>query len=543
MMYQSQYVETKYFGLLVTVLHMSHTVHTAGVSRLMMQKFNKTLLSSLLCLGPFCVQAATTLDQQTHLDDMASTNALDLEELNALARIFVAEDGSIALGLNTTAQSGNSVAIGSGAMAEGGSFTGYAGTKNYAATAIGADVKATADYATALGANSRATEKSATALGREAMADAEGGIAIGWGAITRAIGDSSSAKNAIALGKQAKAESDNATALGASSTAHGLGSVALGHFAGAYKEGSVAIGADAKSNVKGSIAIGQNALVEAKDIKGADVTSYLTNIVNQDASFGVVSFGQKSTRFNVPDTTRRLTFVAGGIDDTDAANIAQLKVLHGKISNLANEIQGLAVNDAQINLSQSVQRQLENYQQQLDTLNEQYSSLATGQDLDQTQLLQQQDQAIQQTQAKVDELEAHLQTQAETLDTYGEQFAVQATSLADLQATMAESIPALEHDVKQLNHRVDHLNQQVERNRKRADAGVAGAIAIASLPQPTANGRTSVGMAMGFSGGESALSMGAVHNFMQGKASLKVGTSFNSQDKASGGFGLGWTFN
>jgi hypothetical protein len=52
-----------------------------------------------------------------------------------------------------------------------------------------------------------------------------------------------------------------------------------------------------------------------------------------------------------------------------------------------------------------------------------------------------------------------------------------------------------------------------------------------------------MGMAMGFNGGESAISRGVVHNFMQGKASVKVGTSYNSQDKASGGVGFGWTFN
>ncbi|MEG1710147.1 MAG: YadA-like family protein [Acinetobacter sp.] len=48
---------------------------------------------------------------------------------------------------------------------------------------------------------------------------------------------------------------------------------------------------------------------------------------------------------------------------------------------------------------------------------------------------------------------------------------------------------------------------------------------------------------MGFNDGQSAVSMGAVHNFMEGRASVKVGTSYNSQDKASGGVGFGWTFN
>ncbi|MEG1710146.1 MAG: hypothetical protein RR285_15765, partial [Acinetobacter sp.] len=79
------------------------------------------------------------------------------------------------------------------------------------------------------------------------------------------------------------------------------------------------------------------ALVEAKDIKAAGVKSYLTEIENQDATFG-----KKATRFNEKDTTRRLTFVAGGIDDTDAVNVAQLKVLDGKITIVESNMQNLS---------------------------------------------------------------------------------------------------------------------------------------------------------------------------------------------------------
>lgn len=64
--------------------------------------------------------------------------------------------------------------------------------------------------------------------------------------------------------------------------------------------------------------------------------------------------------------------------------------------------------------------------------------------------------------------------------------AEQTASIADLQQTMSNFIPSIDSRFESLNSRVDDLNNRVEDNRKRAaDAGVARAIAIASLPQPT----------------------------------------------------------
>jgi hypothetical protein len=42
-------------------------------------------------------------------------------------------------------------------------------------------------------------------------------------------------------------------------------------------------------------------------------------------------------------------------------------------------------------------------------------------------------------------------------------------------------------------------------------------------------------------GGESVVPAGAVHQLMGGKASVEFGAFCNTQDKASAGFGMGWT--
>lgn len=97
----------------------------------------------------------------------------------------------------------------------------------------------------------------------------------------------------------------------------------------------------------------------------------------------------------------------------------------------------------------------------------------------------------------------------------------------------------IQRNIARTNERLEGVSETVVGHTAQIKENTAS---IASL-QPTVAGRTSMGMAMGFNGGESTIPIGIVHNFMQDKASVKVGTSYNSQDKASGGVGFGWTFN
>ena len=190
--------------------------------------------------------------------------------------------------------------------------------------------------------NSIAIGNSARALGFQNTAVGAGATALDSN--TLAVGLVATAKGnyASAFGKQALAEGEEAMALGHWARSMGDASVALGD--STLVRGmdgttpvnkAVAIGSHARAAADNSVALGSNSLAMIAD--DAATTSYLT-----DESFskenGVVSVG--NAEYQVGETTvaenrRRITNVAGGADDHDAVNVAQLKKLEGKVEDSA----------------------------------------------------------------------------------------------------------------------------------------------------------------------------------------------------------------
>ncbi|MBR4907424.1 MAG: hypothetical protein IKZ43_00165, partial [Acidaminococcaceae bacterium] len=170
--------------------------------------------------------------------------------------------------------------------------------------------------------------------------------------------------NAIAIGRNTRASGANATALGDSASASSSNSIAIGYssFANGGESGSaVAIGHGASIGSSGSIgyghtvAIGEGATIMAdygtslgyKSIVSGDsgvalgantqVSATAANSVaigsgSQANEANVVSFGHSATDTDVDNNeygtalNRRLVHVAAGSADTDAVNVAQLKV-------------------------------------------------------------------------------------------------------------------------------------------------------------------------------------------------------------------------
>lgn len=259
--------------------------------------------------------------------------------------------GSMASGANATAIGGggawqaNSVAIGSDA-----------GT-NTNAVAIGKGSKAWGDSAVSLGINSEATGANATAIGG-GKAYQQDGVAIGSNAGTN--------KSAVSIGKNSNAWGENGVSLGTNSSATGLNSTAIGG-GKAYSDEAIAIGSNAQTNKAitigknssawgdSAVAIGENASAwrtnsivlgknsesgADKNIQGFDP---ITGKASKDASATwnstdeAVSFGRAEERDeqgNVTKTaiTRQLNNVAAGTQDTDAVNVAQLKLAATKIN-------------------------------------------------------------------------------------------------------------------------------------------------------------------------------------------------------------------
>ena len=192
----------------------------------------------------------------------------------------------------------------------------------------GSTVNAIGNNSIAIGKSPNATGIGATAIGSESSATANDSLAIGSSA--QASGDS-----AAAYGRGAVSSADSSTAIGRGAGASADNSTAVGRGASASAENSTAIGRGATVAGAGSVALGWNTEVTAADVatgSSANVKPYLldastVDTVN-DAGNGIVAIGTRrdgSTGF-----ARRLTGVAGGVNEYDAVNLKQLKALEAK---------------------------------------------------------------------------------------------------------------------------------------------------------------------------------------------------------------------
>ncbi len=200
---------------------------------------------------------------------------------------YTANTGDVAVGINSSATGGDSIAIGAGK-----------------------DLKSTAYV-----------QSGATATQKGASASGSNSISIGTN--TAATGT-----NAVVVGTQSTA-SNLAVAVGSVATA-GDQSVSIGSNSAASSQTSVAIGAGALANLQNnSVALGSGSVADrASGSLGYDpLTETSTTNTNSTwkATDAAVSVGNGTTR------TRQITSVAAGTNDTDAANVAQLKKATSKV--------------------------------------------------------------------------------------------------------------------------------------------------------------------------------------------------------------------
>ena len=253
---------------------------------------------------------------------------------------------------NTVTEGVRSLAFGtkartSTAASDSMAFGSSSSTGGANAVAMGYSANASAENAFAIGNTAKSSAQNAVAMGKSANASGASSFAMGNQAKTTGA-------DAIAMGSTAEATKSNSIALGGNAKSLGADALALGGAANASKDGAIAIGKDAKAtNVNttaiglgatvtgsGSMAVGTNAVAESNnslalgsgtEIRGAlhDGYSAFTNEINH-AEAGVVAVGNVGME-------RRIINVAGGENDTDAANVKQLRFVN---SNLAQSLAG-----------------------------------------------------------------------------------------------------------------------------------------------------------------------------------------------------------
>lgn len=153
----------------------------------------------------------------------------------------------------------------------------------------------------------------------------QGHASIAVGAMAHAEGHFSNA-----FGTRATAKSDYSLAVGLTSQAAGEYSIAIGSNAHTSQNGGVALGGNAKVTISKGIALGFDSQVTANDnqrnayIPKAtdDIKPQIQQPYQATNSIGPLSIGNATLK-------RRIIHVGAGVDNTDAVNVAQLRMAVG----------------------------------------------------------------------------------------------------------------------------------------------------------------------------------------------------------------------
>ena len=281
-------------------------------------------------------------------------NSAQATKTNAIAlgtEAEASEAQAVAIGKGATAEQTNAVALGTSATSGGAN-----------GVAIGNDAQAQAADAIAVGTSSRATTANDNAFGNAANASGGGSTAVGYMVNTsgnQAFGAGSNTNvsgiGAVGIGYKVTSTGNRATAVGALAQSYSTSGIAIGDnatvgvaevkdsanrvtTAAVDAKHGVAIGTNAKVLAgQGSVALGWSTQVTADDVvnsstdAGANrVSPYLLEGIGEDNSNdkgnGIVAIGTKRTAGG-SGFARRLTGVAGAIQDYDAVNLKQLKAL------------------------------------------------------------------------------------------------------------------------------------------------------------------------------------------------------------------------
>lgn len=342
------------------------------------------------------------------------------------------------------------------------------------------------DMSVAIGHHAQALESMNTAIGSEASAIAQSSTAIGKGTRTEGIGSTAVGAHAyakqnsdVAMGLHANALGGQSTAIGQSTRAEGGQSTAIGSGATSTGRFSVAVGTNAKANNDHDVAVGSFSTTE----KAVGTSSTIINGVEYGTFKGhkpvaTVSVGKEGSE-------RTITNVAAGritAESTDAINGSQLYSVATKVGDNVKAIETLkddvATNANHISTNTQAIQGINNTINQHTTWNE----------------------------AQDDQI-----------------------------AELRKLVNGLHGDNAE-------IRKELHDNRREARAGIAGANAIAAIPQPHAPGQTAIGVGAGYFKNEGAAAVGVSHISDSGKWVSKAGINVDTRRNIGLGLGLSYVF-
>ncbi|EFE06274.1 YadA-like family protein [Citrobacter youngae] len=232
--------------------------------------------------------------------------------------------GSLALGQNSSSSVDTAIALGSGSTSNRAIS---AGTQTTSVTSEGVVIGYDTTDRTLLGALSLGTDGESyrqitnVADGSEAqdavtVRQLQNAISAVSTTPTKYFHVNSDEEDALAVGL-------NSIAVGATTVVNGDRGVGIGYGASVSQTASngIAVGTNAQANHADSVALGS----DSQTTVGAQSSYTAYNMDTQQSSIGEVSVGSASGQ-------RQITNVAAGTQDTDAVNVAQLKVTDSRVA-------------------------------------------------------------------------------------------------------------------------------------------------------------------------------------------------------------------
>ncbi|WP_430317617.1 YadA-like family protein [Pseudomonas nitroreducens] len=344
----------------------------------------------------------------------------------------------------------------------------------------------------------------------------------------------------------------------ADSVASGANAIAVGGNAKASGDGSVALGEGAEASAKGSVALGQGA---SDGGRGAPAEAYVGQYsgASNDKVVGTVSVGNAAT-----GETRTISNVADAQEAGDAVNLRQLDgAVAASKSYTDSRVEGIAGSVA--NVDESIAK-VDNRVTQVE------DSVSSMGAVNNTAKLQKPTATGTNAVAVAPGAEASGASSTavgSNAKAKGRNsVAVGANSVAERDNSVAVGSAGNERQIThvaagvertdavnvgqvedalgslagQTNSQFNSLRNDLKEQDDRLSAGIAGAIAIASLPQPMSNGGSTTAAGIGNFNGQSAVSVGVSHVSNDGKWTTKVGGSVDTQSNFSLGAGVGYNW-
>lgn len=336
------------------------------------------------------------------------------------------------------------------------------------------------DNAEALGNNFNSI-----AIGNNSKANETGATSIGFGAnagqYSTAIGiDSNAVNNSSAFGDRASAIGESSTALGSGSEALTYQSLAIGNFSQSTGDEATSVGALSQASGDYALSVGTRASASGKNsiALGHDASATFDNSV----AIGKNSRTDRDNSVSFGDigSEKQLTNIAAGTQETDAVNKHQLDIVEKKADNSY-----IRAEQAESNANQYTDMKIE---------------------------------------------DSHVMINNNINNSKKEVLSV-SNNYTDQRFGMLQD---------EMYFNLNKLDEKIDQVKKQANAGVAGAIAMSSIPYKS-DTDFSAGLALGQYRNGSAIAGGIQYNINQ-QVSVRGNISWNNNDSSGAGIGLsvGW---